>query len=199
MSEKEQPKLPYAVLRDFVNWLKAEGVVGIIIGGIAASILGRPRVTRDIDSVVIIDPDFLSEFIKGGTRYGFVPRIENLLGFAKKTWVLLMKHKPTDVDVDISLGVLPFEHESIERTLWVNVGDFLLPLPTPEDLIIMKAVAHRQRDIADIESILDANPNLDFKRIRKWVREFSNVLEMPEILDDLKKTLQQRKGKGKKR
>jgi predicted nucleotidyltransferase len=199
MSDKEQSKLPHAVLRDFVRWLKSEGVAGIIIGGIAASILGRPRVTRDVDGVVIIDQASINEFIESGKRHGFIPRIKDVLGFAKKTRVLLMKHGPTNVDVDISLGVLPFEHEIIARAVWVDVGNFSLPIPTSEDLIIMKAVAHRQRDIADIESILDANPNLDFKRIRKWVREFSNVLEMPEILGSLEKIFEHRKRKRKKR
>ncbi len=189
MSEKEKPLLPFAVLRDLVNWLKAEGISGIITGGIAASILGRPRVTRDVDGVVIIDSELLDKFIKGGISYGFVPRIEDVLAFAEKSRVLLMRHKPTEMDVDISLGALPFEYESIERAVWIDVGGFSLPLPTPEDLIIMKAVAHRQRDLLDIESILDANQNLDFQRIRSWVSEFSSVLEMPEILDDLEKIL----------
>lgn len=157
MSEKDQPLLPFAVLKDLVSWLKAEGVSGMITGGIAASILGRPRVTRDVDAIIIIDFDILDKFIKSAALYRFVPRIKDVLTFAKKARVLLMRHK--------------------------------LPLPTPEDLIIMKAVAHRQRDLIDIESILDANQNLDFQRIRSWVREFSSLLEMPEILDDLERIL----------
>ncbi|MBI5410047.1 MAG: nucleotidyltransferase [Nitrospirae bacterium] len=192
MSETAQPVLPFAVLQDLVNWLKAEGVPGIITGGVAASILGRPRVTRDVDSVIIIDLDVLADFISSGHKYGFIPRLEDILAFAIKARVLLMKHKPTGIDIDISLGALPFEYESIERAVWINVGDFSLPLPTPEDLIIMKAVAHRQRDLIDIESIIDANPNMDVQRIRTWVNEFSAVLEMPEILDDLEKIFKQK-------
>ena len=66
-------------------------------------------------------------------------------------------------------------------------------MPAPEDLIIMKAVAHRQRDLIDIEAILDAHPKLNLKRIRKWVKEFSSVLEMPEILKDIEKMLKRKK------
>jgi len=189
MSEKDQSLLSLTVLQDLVNWLKKEGISGIITGGIAVSLLGRPRVTRDVDSVIIIDSDMLDNFIKSGISYGFVPRIDDVLAFAEKARVLLMKHKPTEIHVDIALGSLPFEYESIERAVWMDVGGFSLPLPTPEDLIIMKAVAHRQRDLIDIESILDANQNLDFQRIRFWVKEFSTALEMPEILEDLEKIL----------
>lgn len=195
MSEKELSGVPFAVLRDFIAWIKAENIRGIIIGGIAASFLGRPRVTRDVDSVVIIAPDILEKFVHSGKQFGFTPRITDIFAFSQKSRVLLMKHETTGIDIDISLGVLPFEYESIERALWIDAGGLLLPLPTPEDLIVMKAVAHRQRDLIDIESILDANPNLDLERIRRWVREFSTALEMPEILNDLEKIISEQQGR----
>ncbi len=193
MSEKKLSGLPFKVFRDFVRWIKTEKISGVIIGGVAASILGRPRVTRDVDSLVIIDEANLEEFVQSGKHFGFIPRSDNIITFARKTRVILMKHKPTDIDIDISLGALPFEHESIKRAVWTDVGDLKLPLSSPEDLIIMKAVAHRQRDLIDIEAILDAHPNLNLKRIRKWVKEFSAALEMPEILKDLEKILKRQK------
>jgi len=49
----------------------------------------------------------------------------------------------------------------------------------------MKAVAHRPRDAVDIEAVLDAHPKLDKARVRRWVEEFSEALEMPEIYTDL--------------
>ena len=48
----------------------------------------------------------------------------------------------------------------------------------------MKAIAHRPRDMADIEAILDAQPQLDLRRVRRWVREFSTLLETPALLQD---------------
>lgn len=63
---------------------------------------------------------------------------------------------------------------------------------SPEDIIVMKAVAGRGRDIVDIENILQACPDLDVERVRRWVREFSAVLEMPKIHDVLEKLLSRR-------
>ena len=57
----------------------------------------------------------------------------------------------------------------------------------------MKAVAHRPIDMADIQSLMDAQPNIDLKRVRHWVRECLSVIEMPEIYNDLEKILAQRK------
>ena len=76
---------------------------------------------------------------------------------------------------------------------FVSVAGVSLPLPTPEDLIIMKAVAHRPRDLTDIEAIIDAHPGLDVERVRRWVREFARAAAMPEIWDDLQRLLKDHK------
>jgi hypothetical protein len=57
----------------------------------------------------------------------------------------------------------------------------------------MKALARRPEDIADIAGIVDVQTDLDVERIRFWVREFSSVLEMPEIFDDLERILKRRR------
>lgn len=67
----------------------------------------------------------------------------------------------------------------------MDLGGLSLPLPTPEDLLIMKAVAHRPRDLVDAEAIMEAHPRLDRRRVRSWVRQFAEALETPEILVDL--------------
>ncbi len=63
---------------------------------------------------------------------------------------------------------------------------------TPEDLIITKAVAHRKRDLLDIDNLVSVYPNLDLARIRHWVGQFSAVLESPELIRDLESLLENR-------
>ncbi len=92
MSENGSSRLPFAVLQDFISWLRAEGVPGIVIGGVAASILGRPRVTRDIDGLIIIDVVHLENFISNGTQFGFIPRIKDILVFAHKNSINLLSN-----------------------------------------------------------------------------------------------------------
>ena len=182
-----------SALRDLVAWSQKEHVRSVIIGGVAASLLGRPRLTRDIDAVVLLDSKRWEKFLTVGQQFGFEPRIQDPLIFARKNRILLVNHKPTGIDVDISLGALPFEEEAIERAVSSEVAGVNIPLPTPEDLIIMKAVAHRPIDMIDIQAVLDVHPDLDLHRIRRWVKEFSEVLEMPEILNDLERILGQSK------
>ena len=149
MSKKDPLAPLLATLRDLVAWLKAERVPAVIIGGVAASLLGRPRVTRDVDALVLLDEEHWETFLSAGARFGLVPRNPDTLAFARQTRVLLVRHKPSSIDADIVFGGLQFEKEAVGKALSVNLGGVRVPLPTPEDLIIMKAVANRPRDLAD--------------------------------------------------
>jgi len=195
MSETRTLAPLLAALRDIVNWLKVKQVPGLVIGGVAASLLGRPRTTQDIDILVLIEEQSWGEFLFSGRQFGFSPRRRDTLQFAKKTRVLLVRHEPSGIDVDVVLGALPFEREAIARSVLVDLEDIRLPVPVPEDLIIMKAVSNRPRDLADIESIIDANPKLNLRRIRRLVREFSTAMEMPGILNDLETIIAKKRKK----
>lgn len=62
-------------------------------------------------------------------------------------------------------------------------------MPTPEDLIILEAVAHRPKDLVDIEAVIGAHRHLDAERIRVWVQQFADLLELPELWTDAEKLL----------
>jgi len=181
------------VVRDLVAWLQAGKVPGVIIGGLAASLWGRPRLTRDVDALVLVEEGNWAEFMAIGAEHGFSLRRDDALAFAQEARVLLMRHQESGIDVDIVFGSLPFEKKAVAQAIWMELGGVQAPLPLPEDLIIMKAVAHRPQDLADIEGILAAHPKLNLKRVRGWVREFAAALSMPEILNDLEALLSQRK------
>ena len=181
------------VLRDLLQWFKSSHGEFLIIGGIAVSLLTRPRTTQDIDVLSILDESQWKQFLKKGNKFGFEARIKDALQFAQKNRVLLLRHIKSGVYIDISFGYLPFEIESVRRKTFRAIGSLKIPLPTPEDLIIMKMVAHRPQDMIDVKTILQTYPKLDRRRVQKWVKEFSRVLESPEMLTDLKKIMNARR------
>ena len=166
-------------------WLDATGVDGVLIGGVAASLLGRPRATRDIDALVWLAEDRWEQFLASGDPYGFRPRGSQALPFARRSRVLLVRHQPSGLDIDIVLGAIPFEKQVLAERRIIRIDEVSVALPSPENLIIMEAVAQRPRDLADIEGLLDAHPHLDREHVRRWVRAFSQALEAPEILEVL--------------
>jgi len=187
------------ILRHLVAWLQAGKVQGVVIGGVAASLWGRPRLTRDVDALVLLEEGRWGDFLAAGAGHGFLPRRADALAFALETRVLLMRHGESGIDLDLVFGSLPFEKEAAIRAKWVDLGGVAIPLSSPEDLIIMKAVAHRPRDLEDIAAILAAQPGLNVRRVRRWLREFSGALEMPEILNDLEALLSQRRKRPRTR
>jgi len=157
----------------------------MLIGGVAASLLGKPRFTADVDAVVLIEDKELSKLLKAAKRLGFKARIKYAAEFAQKNRVLLLKHTKTGINVDLSLGLLPFEREAIKRSKRFKIADIAFNLPTPEDLIIFKAVAHRPQDLEDIREIIKIHTRVNKKYIKKTVKEFAGALEMPEIWEDI--------------
>ena len=158
---------------------------GVIIGGIAVGFLGRPRLTEDVDAMFLLSTNDIPQFLEAAKIENIQPRIPNAEEFAKKSRVLLLQHSPTEINIDISLGILPFEEEMVERGIVQSTSTLSIRLPTPEDLIIMKTIAHRSKDLEDIRTIVDKNPKLDVARIKQWVKEFAEVLEMPDLWDDI--------------
>jgi predicted nucleotidyltransferase len=180
-------------LADLMRWMTEEEIAGVIIGGVAASLLGRPRMTRDIDAIVLGDEIGWETVIESAQRYSIAPRIDDPIDFARRTRVLLLRHLPSSVDVDISLGALPFEHEIVERASMIEVGPLRVRVAAAEDLIIMKALARRPRDWSDIDGLIDAKPEVDLDRVRHWLREFGSLLDMPEIQEDFEQMLRRRR------
>lgn len=154
---------------------------GVIIGGIASSLLGTPRFTADLDAVFLLSISDIPRLLQSAAIYGIEPRIDDAEEFARKNRVLLLRHVSSGTDIDLSLGLLPFEVEMVERSIVLDVGNIQLRLPTPEDLIILKAVAHRPKDLEDIRSVAANHPNLDKARVRYWVEQFGVVLDIPDL------------------
>jgi predicted nucleotidyltransferase len=161
----------------------------VIIGGIAASLLGQPRLTVNLNAVILLNTNDLPKLIEAAAIEGMVTRIADAEAFAQNNRVLLLRHEPSGINIDISLGILPFEVEMILRGHEISIGGIQLRLSTPEDLIIMKAIAHRSKDLEDIQAVAASHPNLDRERIRYWVKQFGAALDWPNLWNDIEKLL----------
>lgn len=59
-----------SALVDLVQWLDAAQVPATVIGGVAASILGRPRLTQDIDALAILPEANWASAVAAAENFG---------------------------------------------------------------------------------------------------------------------------------
>lgn len=184
-----------AALADVTKWLDTAGIPSMVIGGVATSVLGRARLTQDVDALVLLPEDEWAKALSTAADFGLIPRIENPLDFAHRSRMLLLTHAESKIDIDISLGGLSFERQALDRSRIHEMHGVRLRLPSVEDLLIMKAFAHRPKDMEDIKGLLDAHPDADLDSVRQWVREFAAAMTMPDLLEDFEKVVAERKSK----
>jgi Nucleotidyl transferase of unknown function (DUF2204) len=182
-------------LADLVKWLESAQISAMVIGGVASSFLGRPRMTQDVDALAILPENKWDAATEAARNFGIVPRIDQAVAFARRSRVLLLKHAQSDIAIDVILGGLPFEQEAVDRARAHLLGDITIRLPRVEDLIIMKVIAHRDKDMQDVEGLLDAHPQVNFDEIRQYVSEFAAATSMSELIEDFERLLQRRKPK----
>src|SRR6266511_3294015 len=150
-----------------------------VIGGVAVGLLGEPRATKDVDALIFYDTAEVDQLVETAKVYGFLPRFKDTAGFARESRVAFLLFGEDQVRVDIALGCSPFEQEVLDRSSKVEVGACRIPLPSPEDLIIMKSIASRPHDLADIRSVSEIQPSLDRKRIKYWLTQYGDLLDDP--------------------
>lgn len=180
-------------LRALLTWLGEAGHPFVLIGGIAVGILARPRATKDVDALIWADEPEWPGLLQFGRKHGFTLRMKDGLEFAGRTRVLLLLHQPSGVPVDLLCGMLPFEQEIVRKGVEKTHLGLPVRVPRPEDLIVMKALANRPQDLADIAAILAAHESLDLRKIRRMTRQLAKTLEMPEIHAELERLLKRGK------
>lgn len=163
---------------------------GMIIGGMAVALLARPRHTADIDAVVWCpDASDADEILAAARRLSFEPRLDEVFEFAQSARVLLLRHVPSGIEVDISLAQLDYEHQAVKHHTKVRAGRLEIPVATVEDLIVMKAVANRPQDLIDIANLVESNSKLDREYVLKWLAAFAALLDEPQLVENIRRVL----------
>lgn len=191
VAERVQASL-LAALADLMSWLDAMSMPSMVIGGVAASILGQPRLTQDVDVLTIVPEADWASVLAGAARFGIAPRIDSVLEFARRSRVLLLRHPASGIDLDVIFGGLAFEEAAVANSKIHQVGGVNVRLPRVEDLLVMKAIARRPKDIEDIQGLLTAHPGADIAMVRKWVGEFATAMSMSEILEEFDRLVARR-------
>lgn len=161
---------PEAALRDLSQELAQRGVAFAVVGGIAASIRGEVRFTRDVDvALQIASDDGVERLVRGlrGSGYEVHALIEHV---TQRRIATVRLRSPSGVLTDLLTASSGIEPEVVDRATLVaidGVGD--VPIAAAEELLALKILSmtdRRLQDRIDARNIVLANPALDLARVR---------------------------------
>ncbi len=143
----------------------------MLVGGQAVLLYGLPRLTDDVDVTLGIGPSRLPDLLEVVEKLGWDVLVAHPREFVRQTLVLPCRDPLTSVRVDFILSFTPYERQALARAHQVTIGQTELAFAALEDLIILKIVAGRPRDLEDVRGVLIKNPTADLAYVRKWLRQ----------------------------
>jgi hypothetical protein len=174
-------------LRDFVLLFEGMGTPYAVMGGIAVRIYGIPRPTHDIDFTLALDRNRLPDLYESVRALGYtVPEeyasgwVDNVAGMPVVKVRLYLEGR--GVDIDIFLAESRFQEQLLARRRREQLDELAVWFVSPEDLILLKLLGHRPRDIADIGDILFTQGRLDESYMRHWAQQLGILPELTKIL-----------------
>lgn len=170
------------VFHDFVCLFERLNVPYAVMGGLAVRAHGIPRPTYDVDLAILADRDVLRSVIKEIRKIGFYEKgwVDNVSGlpFIKAATFI----EGRSLVADIFLAETDFLRSLMSRRIRDTVNGFEAWLVTAEDLILLKLISNRPRDIADIADVLVMQLRLDEEYLRRW----ADALGVRDRLDSLR-------------
>jgi hypothetical protein len=87
MAPARVPGPLFQALAAVTAWLRQADVPAAVIGGVAASLLGRPRVTKDVDLVALVEDADVPGLLSSGTQHGIAPRAADAVASVESSFV----------------------------------------------------------------------------------------------------------------
>jgi hypothetical protein len=178
------------IFREIVSLLETEGFNYLVIGGIASSILGHPRMTEDVDICIHIKKKDIPQFLDKIKRSEFTFNQEEVIKRVKETGTFQIFLE--NFHVDFLILTTDFKKSTFSRKQRIVVYGIEAPFPTPEDLILLKIVPARHIDMADVENITRRHSGkLDKEYLTRWAQRLSDEAQDMRIYNQIEKLLKQ--------
>jgi hypothetical protein len=137
-------------------------------GAIALAWYRNPRATTDIDLNITVAPEeaepVLSALMYLGVSVSDTARARvHADGQARLDW--------GGSYLDVFFATIDLHHEMAARARFVGFGPARIPILSPEDLVVCKAVFDRPKDWVDIDAMVSWGTEIDKDTVLRWVGE----------------------------
>jgi hypothetical protein len=148
--------------------LAAMGVTHQFGGAVALAWYRNPRATTDVDLNVTVPPEDADPVLGALTHLG--------VSVSPADRALIKRDGQARLDwdgsyLDLFFATFEFHREMAERSREVSFGPVLIPILSPEHLIVCKVVFDRPKDWLDVEEMIAWGTVIDAGAALGWVRE----------------------------
>ena len=138
----------------------------IVVGGLAVNMHGIPRMTYDMDLMILLESENIQKIVSKLKEWGYLPRVsvqpEELVDKEKrKSWIQeknmkafsFYNEKQTVGEIDLIIDS-PIPYEGLKnRANIFDIDQIKVPVISIQDLIELKIDAGRKQDLSDVEHL----------------------------------------------
>ncbi|NLF40152.1 nucleotidyl transferase AbiEii/AbiGii toxin family protein [bacterium] len=141
--------------------LAGEHIGHCLIGGLAVSMLSRPRATEDVDLIIAVgEPERARVLSALASEFRVVQ--DQLMQFQRaRIWRILLASPSGSADEVVVVDFLLADREpytsAVSNAMPVRIGSVAVPVARKENLIAVKRISNRPIDVIDIESLQNAS------------------------------------------
>jgi len=176
------------LLADLAAAFDALGIQWYLFGAQAAIVYGVARLTADVD-VTVRPPAHrpIAEWIPTLQEHRFRQRFTDP-AFLAQTRVLPLVHGPTGLPVDLVLAGPGLEEEFLSRARRHSVDGVDVPVVDVSDLIILKVLAARPKDLDDVVTLLRVQgERIDDARVRQVLTLLEDALGQSDLVPEFER------------
>lgn len=152
--------------RTIFKELNEFGIDYLVVGGLAVNFHGVPRLTYDIDLMILLEPDNILKLIKKLTQWGYRPKVpinpQDLADESvRNSWIQDKGMKALNFysetlpigEIDIVMDS-PIPYDVLKaRAVKIQLQEIKIPVISIHDLIELKIQAGRRQDLSDVEHL----------------------------------------------
>lgn len=178
------------ILLEGIAEIERLGIPYAVMGGFAARAWGLPRPTYDADIAVAVDDDGRARLLDALEAAGFDVPTEHQRGFLDSVggFQKIKVNRYADGHVwstDIFVAGEGLLTSALQRARSMTIAGVAVRVMAPEDIILLKLIANRRKDLADIEELVVMCRDLDRRYLREWAARLSITDRLSQFLRDV--------------
>jgi hypothetical protein len=161
-----------------------------VFGAQAAAAYGRPRMTADVDVTVELKGAGVRDLIAELGSRGFQLRLPLSDEFLAAARLLPMVHTPTAMPLDLVIASSALDEGFLARVRPIDIGGVEVPMISVEDLIALKVLAGRRKDLEDVRGVLiEQHGRVDLAQTRDVLMSLEAAIGERKLLPRLDRLL----------